>query len=101
MFATPQVALCYSCEGLGGMSRAYHDFFREYIIDPKRVYARRPIVINNWEATYFNFDNEKLFSIIDEATKLGMDTFVLDDGWFGKRDGDAAGWATGSSTKRS
>ena len=91
MFATPQVALCYSCEGLGGMSRAYHDFFREYIIDPKRVYARRPIVINNWEATYFNFDNEKLFSIIDEATKLGMDTFVLDDGWFGKRDGDAAG----------
>lgn len=90
-FATPQAALCYSGEGLGGMSRAYHDFFREYIIDPKRVYARRPIVINNWEATYFDFDNEKLFSIIDEAAKLGMDTFVLDDGWFGKRDGDASG----------
>ena len=69
-FATPQAALCYSAEGLGGMSRAYHDFFREYIIDPKRVYARRPIVINNWEATYFDFDNEKLFSIIDEAAKL-------------------------------
>lgn len=90
-FATPQAALCYSGEGLGGMSRAYHDFFREYIIDPKRVYMRRPIVINNWEATYFDFDNEKLFSIIDEAAKLGMDTFVLDDGWFGKRDGDASG----------
>ena len=90
-FATPQAALCYSGEGLGGMSRAYHDFFREYIIDPKRVYARRPVVINNWEATYFDFDNEKLFSIIDEAAKLGMDTFVLDDGWFGKRDGDASG----------
>lgn len=90
-FATPQAALCYSGEGLGGMSRAYHDFFREYIIDPKRVYARRPIVINNWEATYFDFDNEKLFSIIDEAAKLGMDTFVLDDGWFGKRDGDTSG----------
>ncbi len=90
-FATPQAALCYSSEGLGGMSRAYHDFFREYIIDPKRVYARRPIVINNWEATYFDFDNEKLFSIIDEAAKLGMDTFVLDDGWFGKRDGDTSG----------
>ena len=73
------------------MSRAYHDFFREYIIDPKRVYMRRPVVINNWEATYFDFDNEKLFSIIDEAAKLGMDTFVLDDGWFGKRDGDASG----------
>ena len=91
VFATPQAALCYSGEGLGGMSRAYHDFFREYIIDPKRVYMRRPIVINNWEATYFDFDNEKLFSIIDEAAKLGMDTFVLDDGWFGKRDGDASG----------
>ena len=90
-FATPQAALCYSSEGLGGMSRAYHDFFREYIIDPKRVYTRRPVVINNWEATYFDFDNEKLFSIIDEAAKLGMDTFVLDDGWFGKRDGDASG----------
>ena len=90
-FATPQAALCYSGEGLGGMSRAYHDFFREYIIDPKRVDMRRPIVINNWEATYFDFDNEKLFSIIDEAAKLGMDTFVLDDGWFGKRDGDASG----------
>ncbi len=90
-FATPQAALCYSSEGLGGMSRAYHDFFREYIIDPKRVYMRRPIVINNWEATYFDFDNEKLFSIIDEAAKLGMDTFVLDDGWFGKRDGDTSG----------
>lgn len=91
VFATPQAALCYSGEGLGGMSRAYHDFFREYIIDPKRVYMRRPIVINNWEATYFDFDNEKLFPIIDEAAKLGVDTFVLDDGWFGKRDGDASG----------
>ena len=90
-FITPQTALCYSAEGLGGLSRAYHDFFREYVIDPKRVYERRPIVINNWEATYFNFDNEKLFAIIDEAAKLGIDTFVLDDGWFGKRDDDKSG----------
>ena len=90
-FETPQAALCYSAEGLGGMSRAYHDFFREYIIDPKRVCARRPIVINNWEATYFDFDNEKLIAIIDAAAQLGVDTFVLDDGWFGKRDGDTSG----------
>ncbi len=90
-FITPQTALCYSAEGLGGLSRAYHDFFREYVIDPKRVCERRPIVINNWEATYFNFDNEKLFAIIDEAAKLGIDTFVLDDGWFGKRDDDKSG----------
>jgi len=90
-FVTPQAALCYSSEGLGGMSRAYHDFFREYIIDPARVNVRRPIVVNNWEATYFDFDNEKLFAIIDEATKLGIDTFVLDDGWFGKRNDDKSG----------
>lgn len=90
-FITPQTALCYSAEGFGGLSRAYHDFFRDYIIDPKRVYERRPVVVNNWEATYFNFDNEKLFAIIDEAAKLGIDTFVLDDGWFGKRNDDKSG----------
>lgn len=90
-FITPQAALCYSAEGLGGLSRAYHDFFREYIIDPKRVYERRPILVNNWEATYFDFDNKKLFDIIDEAAKLEIDTFVLDDGWFGKRNDDKTG----------
>lgn len=90
-FFTPQAALCYSAEGLGGMSRAYHDFFRGYIINPAYVHKRRPIVVNNWEATYFDFNNEKLFPIIDEAAKLGVDTFVLDDGWFGKRDGDNSG----------
>lgn len=90
-FVTPQAALCFSAQGLGGMSRAYHDFFREYIINPAKVYAHRPIVVNNWEATYFNFNNEKLFAIIDEAAKLGVDTFVLDDGWFGKRDDDRSG----------
>lgn len=90
-FETPQAAMCFSAQGLGGMSRAYHDFFREYVINPAKVYKRRPIVVNNWEATYFDFSNEKLFSIIDEAAKLGVDTFVLDDGWFGKRDDDRSG----------
>ena len=88
---TPQAALCYSSDGLGGMSRAFHDFFRECVIDPAYAYKRRPVVINNWEATYFDFDNEKLFGIIDEAAKLGVDTFVLDDGWFGKRNDDTSG----------
>lgn len=91
VFETPQAALCYSDKGISGMSRSYHDFFRDFIIDPARVFSRRPIVINNWEATYFNFDNEKLFAIIDEAAALGIDTFVLDDGWFGKRDTDRTG----------
>lgn len=88
VFETPQAALCYSAEGLGGMSRAWHDFFRGFVMDPSRVYERRPIVVNNWEATYFDFDNEKLFRIIDAAAQLGADTFVLDDGWFGNRNDD-------------
>lgn len=73
------------------MSRAFHDYFREYVIDPAYAYKHRPIVVNNWEATYFDFDREKLFSIIDEAARLGADTFVLDDGWFGKRNDDKSG----------
>lgn len=90
-FATPQVLLCYSQGGIGDMSRSYADFIRDHIVTPKYAHAKRPIVANNWEATYFNFNNEKLFPIIDEAARLGIDTFVLDDGWFGKRDNDDSG----------
>lgn len=90
-FQTPQCALCFSQEGLGGMSRAYADFFREYVVNPGYVYKSRPVVVNNWEATYFDFDTDKLIAIIDGADRLGADTFVLDDGWFGKRDGDKSG----------
>ena len=90
-FETPQAALSYSGEGLGGMSRAHADFLRMYVINPAFVYAKRPVLINNWEATYFDFDNEKLFPIIDEAANLGLDMFVLDDGWFGARNFDDKG----------
>ncbi len=90
-FVAPQALLCYSCEGLGGMSREYADFLRERVINPRFVKKERPIVVNNWEATYFDFNNEKLYPIIDAAKDLGIDTFVLDDGWFGKRVNDRAG----------
>ncbi len=90
-FVTPQALLCYSERGLGELSREYADLIREKIMNPAFAFAPRPIVINNWEATYFDFDRDKLFSIIDEAAKLGVDTFVLDDGWFGKRDSDSSG----------
>ncbi|MGN1061855.1 MAG: alpha-galactosidase, partial [Candidatus Scatosoma sp.] len=90
-FITPQVALAYSSDGTGGLSRAYADFLREQIIGAKRAYQSRPIVINSWEATYFNFDSEKLVDLIDRAAVLGIDTFVLDDGWFGKRNDDTSG----------
>ena len=90
-FVTPQAALCYAPDGLGGLSRAYHDFYREQVMPPAHAHAGRPVVMNNWEATYFDFDTEKLCSLIDEAAALGADTFVLDDGWFGVRNSDRTG----------
>ena len=90
-FITPQALLCFSSEGIGGMSRSYADFIRDRIVNPRFAYAKRPVVVNNWEATYFDFDTDKLFAIIDKAATLGVDTFVLDDGWFGKRDNDDSG----------
>ena len=95
-FTAPQALLCYSGDGLGEPSREYADFLREHIINPQYAYKRRPIVVNNWEATYFDFDSDKICAIIDEAAELGIDTFVLDDGWFGARNSDKAGlgdWA--------
>ena len=88
-FATPQAVIVYSACGLGGMSRTFHDVYREHLINPGFVHKTRPVVINNWEATYFNFTPEKLKAIIDAVEGTGIDTFVLDDGWFGhKRDDD-------------
>ena len=87
-FETPQTIIAFSQNGIGEMSRVFADFYRNYIIDPAKVKATRPIVINNWEATYFDFTSEKLFEIINEAAKCDIDTFVLDDGWFGHRNDD-------------
>lgn len=90
-FVTPQVAIAYSGEGLNALSLNYADFIRQQIVSPRYVYNHRPLLVNNWEATYFDFDNDKLFPIIDEAAKLGLDTFVLDDGWFGLRNDATSG----------
>lgn len=90
-FYSPQAVLAYSCKGLGEMSRSFHNFYRKHLINPKFAYARRPIVVNNWEATYFDFNSEKLFDIIDCAAQLGVDAFVLDDGWFTNRNNDTNG----------
>ncbi|MBO4283172.1 MAG: alpha-galactosidase [Clostridia bacterium] len=90
-FDTPEAVLAFSPDGIGGLSRAFHDFVREHIVPPAFAKAPRPIVVNNWEATYFDFDYERLFAIIDAAEGTGIDTFVLDDGWFGARNSDRAG----------
>ena len=88
---TPEAVIVYSDEGIGGMSREFHDAYREHLIDKKRVKTPRPLLINNWEGTYFNFTYEKLAAIVDAVADTGIDTFVLDDGWFGKRDSDRSG----------
>lgn len=87
-FQTPEVVMVYSREGLGGMSRTYHDLYRERLARGYWRDKERPILINNWEATYFKFDEEKLLNIADKAKELGVELFVLDDGWFGKRNDD-------------
>ncbi len=91
IFETPEVLLTYSPDGIGGMSRRIHDTVRAHLVNKSFVYSARPIVINNWEGTYMDFNTEKLKAIIDGVRGTGIDTFVLDDGWFGKRDTDESG----------
>lgn len=84
-FQTPEAVLVYSGEGLGGMSRTYHDLYRKHLIRSPYREKKRPILINNWEATYFDFDEKKLLDIAREAAGLGIEMLVMDDGWFGNR----------------
>ncbi len=86
-FTAPECLLAYG-DGLGALSRSLHDFIRERICRGPWSRRERPILINNWEATYMDFNEEKLLSIASLAAELGIELFVLDDGWFGKRDND-------------
>lgn len=87
-FQTPEVLMTYTDNGLNAMSKAFHNIIRDRITRSKYKYKERPILVNNWEATYFDFDEDKLKPIVDEAKELGIEMFVLDDGWFGHRDDD-------------
>ena len=91
LFDAPQVILSYSDQGFTKLSHQYHKILREHMCRGKYQYAKRPVLINNWEATYFNFDKEKLLSLAEQAAELGIEMLVLDDGWFGKRDDDNSG----------
>lgn len=87
-FQTPEAVLVYSKKGMNYMSQVFHQLFRTRLA---RGYWRdrpRPILINNWEATYMRFDEKELVSIASEAKDLGVELFVLDDGWFGHREDD-------------
>lgn len=90
-FITPEAVLTYSAEGMGKMSDNMHSFVRRHILPPHWANAPRPVLVNNWEGTYFNFNESKIVSMAKVAAKLGAELFVLDDGWFGTRNTDTAG----------
>lgn len=87
-FVAPEVVMVYSHEGIGKMTRTFHDLYRNHLIRGPYKDKKRPVLINNWEATYFDFDTEKLLSIAKEASSLGIEMLVMDDGWFGSRSSD-------------
>ncbi len=90
-FTTPQAVMTFGGEGINSLSANMHAFVNEHIVRGEHKYADRPVVLNNWEATFFNFNSRKLHSLAKRAQKLGVEMFVLDDGWFGKRNSDKAG----------
>ncbi|MUG67009.1 alpha-galactosidase [Paenibacillus campinasensis] len=87
-FQTPEAVMVFSAEGLGGMSRRYHKLYRTRLCRGQFRDAVRPVLVNNWEATYFDFTADKIEHIAREGRELGIELFVLDDGWFGKRNDD-------------
>lgn len=88
LFQAPEVVLIYSDKGLGQMTRTFHDLYRNHLIQGRYKDQDRPVLINNWEATYFDFDTDKLLSIAKQAASLGIEMLVMDDGWFGCRNQD-------------
>ena len=90
-FYTPEVILSCSTQGLTKLSQQFHSVIRNHVCRGSYQLSARPVLINNWEATYFDFDEEKILSIAKQASELGIDLMVLDDGWFGKRDNDCSG----------
>ncbi len=87
-FQAPEVVMVYTDRGLDAMTNTFHGFYRKHLLRGKYKDKKRPILINNWEATYFDFDSDKLLSIAKEAASLGIEMLVMDDGWFGRRNFD-------------
>lgn len=87
-FQAPEAVLAYTENGFDEMSHIFHDLFRNHLIRSPYLHKERPVLINNWEATYFDFNTDKLISIASEAQKCGIEMLVMDDGWFGVRNDD-------------
>jgi alpha-galactosidase len=88
MFDTPEAVTAYSAEGINRLSQEYHRLYRTRLARGVWRDEARPVLLNNWEGTYFNFTEKKLLEMADAAADLGIELFVLDDGWFGSRDDD-------------
>ena len=89
-FGTPEAILSFSTDGLNALSRNYHRIIRNEVIPPRWRGAKKPVLVNSWEACYFDFDAEKILRLARSARELGMEMLVLDDGWFGRRDDDSS-----------
>ena len=87
-FQSPEAVMVYSSNGLNGMSHIFHDLYRTRLVRGVWRDKVRPVLINNWEGTYMDFNEEKILAIAESARKIGVELFVLDDGWFGKRNQD-------------
>lgn len=88
VFYSPEVVMVFSDSGFGKMSRIYHKLYRENLCRSKFALKPRPVLINNWETTYFDFNEEKIVDIAKKASEIGVELMVLDDGWFGNRNDD-------------
>jgi len=89
-FESPEAVMTYTDKGIGQMSRNFHKFTRERIL-PEEIFENRPVVLNTWEAVYFNIDEKILLDFAEKSAKYGIDMLVMDDGWFGAREHDRAG----------
>jgi alpha-galactosidase len=89
-FQTPEVVMNYSDRGLNKMSQNFHQLYRSRLVRGKHRDKQRPVLINNWEGTYFDFDTDKILEMAAAAAEVDLELFVLDDGWFGKRNDDTS-----------
>ena len=87
-FVVPETVLSYSAKGLSGLSHQYHICIRDHVCRGKYLHASRPVLINSWEAAYFDFNGDTIVNLAKEAAALGIDMVVMDDGWFGRRNDD-------------
>ena len=99
-FETPEAVMSYSGEGFNGLSQRFHAFVNRHVVRGDWKGKERPIVLNDWEACYFNFNRQKLLRLARGAKRLGVELFVLDDGWFGERNDDTKGLGDYTVNKR-